>query len=104
DGLPYHVIIDELAETGRGLTPQNLTKWIQTGYEDYVKNRQTIEGVRTEAEFAADLVRELGSIDASTVHRACMMLTSLQMFNAVREYGDEALRKMLHLKPASYLT
>ena len=38
------------------------------------------------------------------VHRACLVLTSLQIFNAILEYGDEALRKMLHTKPASYVT
>src|SRR2546425_4644053 len=39
DGLPYRVIIDELAEAGRGLTPQSLTQWLKSGYEDYLKNR-----------------------------------------------------------------
>ena len=108
DGLPYKVIIDELAEAGRGITPQSLTKWLQSGYEDYLKNRQNIEEAKTQAEFAADLtadlLRELGDIDVSTIHRACLMLTSLQIFNAIEEYGDEALKKMLHTKPASYLT
>src|SRR5437667_8459574 len=56
DGLPYRVIIDELADTGRGLTPQSLTQWLKSGYEDYLKNREKIEGARTEAEFAADLL------------------------------------------------
>src|SRR6266567_9243009 len=27
DGLPYHVIIDELGEAGEGLNTQNLTNW-----------------------------------------------------------------------------
>src|SRR6266550_1460647 len=62
DGLPYKVIIDELAESGRGLTPQSLTKWLQSGYEDYLKNRQHIEEAKTQAEFSADLLRELGDI------------------------------------------
>ena len=104
DGLPYKVIIDELAEAGRGLTPQSLTKWLQSGYEDYLKNRQNIEEAKTRAEFSADLLRELGAIDVSTIHRACLMLTSLQIFNAIEEYGDEALRKALHVNPCSYFT
>src|SRR5205823_866335 len=103
DGLPYKVVIDELAESGRGITPQSLTKWLQSGYKDYLKNRENIEEARTQAEFAADLVRDLGDIDVSTIHRACLMLTSLQIFNAIDQYGDEALRKMLHVKPASYI-
>src|SRR5438445_488283 len=43
DRLPYKVIIDELAESGRGITPQSLIKWLQSGYEDYLKNRENIE-------------------------------------------------------------
>src|SRR5438477_5351211 len=103
DRLPYKVIIDELAESGRGITPQSLTKWLQSGYEDYLKNRENIEEAKSQAEFAADLLRDLGDIDVSTIHRACLMLTSLQIFNAIDQYGNEALRKMLHVKPASYI-
>src|SRR6266487_2258975 len=47
DGLPYKVIIDELAEAGRGITPHSLSKWLQSGYEDYLKNRQNIEEAKT---------------------------------------------------------
>src|ERR1051326_2883382 len=72
DGLPYKVIIDELAEAGRGLTPQSFTKWLQSGYEDYLKNREKIDEAKTQAEFAADVVRELGDIDISTIHRASL--------------------------------
>src|SRR3989442_15818792 len=62
DGLPYKIIIDELAEAGRGITPQSLAKWLQSGYEDYLKNCQNIEEAKTQAEFAADLLRELGDM------------------------------------------
>jgi hypothetical protein len=104
DSLPYKAIIDGLGEAGRGVTPQSLTEWLRTGYEDYLKKRETIQDAKTQAEFAADLLRELGGIDVSTIHRACMMLTALQIFNAIDEHGDEALRKMLQTKPASYCT
>ena len=63
-----------------------------------------IEEAKTQAEFAADLLRELGNIDVSTIHRACLLLTSLQIYKAIDEYGDEALREMLQIKPASYCT
>ena len=103
DGLPYHVIIEELGETAHGLNPQSLAKWVQSGYEEYLKERTMIEGVKTQAEYAADLLRELGSVDASVVHRACMMVASLQMLKAIRKYGNEALRDMLLANPSSYI-
>src|ERR1051326_7815569 len=102
DGLPCRVIVDELAEAGGGLTPQTLPDWLKSGYQDYLKNREKIGEARTQAEFAADLVRELGDIDLSTIHRACLVLTSVQIFTAIEEYGEDALRQILCTKPASY--
>lgn len=103
DGLPYHIIIEELGETVQGLNTGSLAQWVQGGYEDYLKQRRTIEGVKTEAEFAADLLRELGDIDPGVIHRACMVVATLQMFHAIEEYGDKALRDMLRLNPSTYL-
>src|SRR6266576_4677505 len=55
DSLPYHVILDELGEAAQGLTASSLVQWVEAGYADYLKERQTIEDVKTEGEFAADL-------------------------------------------------
>ena len=104
DGLPYHVIVDELAEAGRGITPQSLAQWLQTGYEDYLKNRDQIEQAKTQAEFAADLLKELGGIDFTTIHRASLALAAIQIFTAIEEHGEAALRKMIEAKPSSFLT
>ena len=103
DGLPYHVIIEEVGQTAQGLNPQSLAKWVQSGYEEYLKERTMIEGVKTQAEYAADLLRELGGVDVSVVHRACMIVASLQMFKAIRKYGNDALKDMLLANPGSYL-
>src|SRR4051794_31908299 len=54
DGLPYRVIIDELAEKAQGLTSQSFTEWLKSGYEHYLKNREKIGDAKTQAEFAAD--------------------------------------------------
>ena len=34
DGLPYHILIEELGEAGQGLKPQNLTDWVQGRYQE----------------------------------------------------------------------
>jgi hypothetical protein len=104
DALPYRVILDELAESGRGLTAQSLAQWVQTGHQQHLKNRQSIDGVKISTEFAADLVRELGQIEPSVVHRASMSVVALQIFDAIREHGDKALNDMLQTKPSSYIS
>ena len=103
DALPYHVILDELAESGRGLTAQSLAEWVQTGRQHYLQQRQSIESAKAKAEFAADLVRELGQIEPSVIHRACMSVVAIQIFAAIMEHGDKALVDMLRTKPASYI-
>src|SRR3989454_12280409 len=55
------------------------------------------------AEFAVDLVRELGQIEPSVIHRACMSVVAIQIFAAIMEHGDKALVDMLRTKPASYI-
>ena len=85
------------------VSARGLAKWTKGGYEDYLEERQATEEVKSQAEFAADFLRELGNIDPSVIHRACHILVSYQMFRAIREFGDEALRDMLQAKPSSYL-
>jgi len=103
DNLPYHVILDEVGEAAQGLTPSSLAEWVKAGYADYLKERQTIEDVKTQSEFAADLLRELGNVDPTVIHRACMVITNLQLFRAISESGDQALADMLRANPSSYL-
>src|SRR5258707_12661656 len=103
DSLPYHVILDELGEAAQGLNASSLAQWVKGRYQDYLKERQTIEDVKTESEFAADLLRELGNIDRSVIHRACLVVANLQFFRAIRESGDQALKDMLRANPSSYL-
>src|SRR6266576_7006721 len=59
DRLPYHVIVDELGDTAQGLSAGSLAKWTKGGYEDYLKQREVTEDVKSQAEFAADFLREL---------------------------------------------
>jgi hypothetical protein len=104
DGLPYHVLIEELGEAGQGLSVESLAAWVQGRYHEYLKDRDTMEHIKARKEFASDLLRELGDADPDLIYRACRVVAALQIFEAILEYGDETLRKMLHLKPATYLT
>ena len=103
DGLPYHVLIDELGDAGHGLNIQSLAEWVQGRYQQYLKDRDTIEHVKARQEFASDLLRELGNADPALIYRACRVVAALQIFDAILEYGDETLRRMLHVNPGSYV-
>ncbi|HWW01255.1 MAG TPA: hypothetical protein VNZ64_16280 [Candidatus Acidoferrum sp.] len=103
DGLPYRVIIDELGEAGRGLNIQNITNWVQGGYQDYLKHQDAIDRAKAQVELAIDLLREIGDADIAQVRRACNFVAALQLFQTLRDHGDETLKNMLQANSAKYL-
>jgi len=104
DRLPYHVLIEELGQSGQGLHAGHLAEWVRGRYQDYLKDRESIDQARASAEFASDLLRELGSTEPSQIYRACQIVAGLQIFDAILEHGDKALEDMLLRNPASYLS
>jgi hypothetical protein len=104
DGIPYHVIIDELGEAGEGLNTQNLTNWKQGGYQEWVKNQELIERTRAQTEHAIDLLRETdGTANAAKVVEACHMVGATQLMEALLDHGDDAVKKLLVDKPETYI-
>jgi hypothetical protein len=104
DGIPYHVIIDELGETGEGLNTQNLTNWRQGGYQEWVKNQELIEQTRAQTETAIDILRETeGAANAATVVEACHIVGATQLMQALLDHGDDAAKKLLVDKPDTYI-
>ena len=61
DGLPYHVILDELGETAQGLSAGGLATWVKGSYQDYLKERQTIEAVPPRAQIQQHAQRTFGT-------------------------------------------
>src|SRR6266850_1198392 len=102
DGLPYPVIIDELGEAGEGLNAQNLTNWKNGGYQDYLKVQETIDKLKAQTETAIDILSETG-IDARKIHEACNLVAATQLFSALIEHGDAALKKLLVDEPSKYI-
>ena len=104
DGLPYHVIIEELGEAGESLNTQNLTNWKQGGYQDWVKNQALIERTRAQTEFALDLLRQTGDADPALVTEACHLVAGVQLLHALMDHGDQAVKKLLLDKPQTYIS
>jgi hypothetical protein len=104
DGLPYHVILDELGQAGEGINLQNLTNWKQGGYQDWIKNQELAERTRAQTEMAIDLLRENPDVDPAMVTKASSLVGAAQLFQAIQDYGDAALKKMLQEKPEKYIS
>ena len=104
DGLPYHVIIDELGEAGEGLNTQNLTNWKQGGYQDYLKIQETIEKIKAQTEAATEILQGVEGIDTAKIMEACRQVAAVQFMEALMEQGDDAIRKAIADEPARYFT
>jgi hypothetical protein len=102
DGLPYRVIIDELGEGGSGLNCQNITNWVQGGYQDYLRLQEAIHKAKLQTEFAADFLRETGPLDPALLSQALNLVAGTQLFDALRKHGDQALENMFRDRPARY--
>jgi|SRR5436309_6884213 len=62
-----------------------------------------MEHAKARMEFASDLLRELRSAGANLIYRACRVVAALQIFDAILEHGDTALRDMLQRNPSTYI-
>ncbi len=103
DGLPARVIIDELGQAGEGLNPQNITNWVQGGYQDYLKAQEDFQRAKTQVEAAFELLKESPDLSSRSVRQATDLVAALQLFQVIRDYGEEALQQMFQTSPAKYL-
>jgi len=103
NGLPYHFLIDEKPEAGETLDPQSLNNLEEGASEEDLQVQALADHAQARMETAADLVRELGDADLTRIHQACHLLAALQVFEAIREHGVDALHKLLLDDPAKYL-
>jgi len=104
DGLPYHVIIDELGEAGEGLNTQNLTNWKQGGYQDYLEQQAFIDRSVAQIEAASEILKICGDMTPAKIYRACELIAAGQCLDVLLDDGEASLRKALAKNPACYLT
>ena len=104
DGVPYKTIIQRLGEAGKHLTEDNLTRWRQGGYQDYLNAQLLAERARAQTEAAADIARDTGHADAITLQKVCNEIALLQYFETLMQHGDQIARNSLRNNPAKMIT
>src|SRR6266478_8133422 len=102
EGLPYRDIIQRLGEHGKNLSKQNLSRWKQGAYQDYLNDQQLAEHNRLQMEFAAQLLPEMPA-DCLQIKEACNCLAALQTFKALQEQGSALLNAALKADPFAIL-
>jgi len=82
DGVTYPAIIQRLGEEGKGLNVMNLSRWKDTGYQDWLLEQAFIARTRARQETPGELVRDF---DATEVNHAALQLATLHIFETLRD-------------------
>ena len=90
DGVTYPATIQRLGEEGKGLNVMNLSRWKDTGYQDWLLEQAFIARTRARQETPGELVRDF---DATEVNHAALQLATLHIFETLR---DLALPPLYH--------
>ncbi len=97
DGLPYHEILQTLGDDAKAITENNLTRWSNTGYKDWLHHFQRLEEVRVQQEVAMDMACPDGG---SKIHEATLQLAATKLAEMVRNLDCSDFKDLLRDDPA----
>ena len=101
EGLPYKEIIQRLGDHGKHLNKQNISRWKQGPYQEYLKGQDFNEFTRHQMEFAAELLPEMPE-NSRQLQEACNRIAALQVFNALLRQGAALVTNTLQLQPENF--
>lgn len=100
DGAKYSAVIKFLeSKDVFGLNDQNITNWVNGGYQDWLKEQSRLDDMKAKREFAMQIVREN---EGSKLHEATLHLAQSQCYEALADFDISALKELLHEKPENY--
>jgi hypothetical protein len=88
DGRPYAEIIKKLGRDGKHLTVPNVSRWKDSGYQDWLLDQAFVARIRLAQESAWDLST---GFDATRVTHAALQLATLHIFTALRDLQSGSL-------------
>ena len=102
DGVDYPHIIDYLTQSGfPGFSPQNLSRWKDGGYEDWLQHRSRMEELELKTSLAIELAK---NSDGSKFQEATLNLTAIQFFELLNRFEPVHLAKALAERPEKFPT
>jgi len=100
DGVPYEQIIQTLQQRGYpDFNPQNLTNWKEGGFQDWLREQERLDAIQLEREATTELVKNL---QGPAFTDAAIQLASFHLFQVLRTFNPEDLKKQLAERPRCY--
>lgn len=82
-------VLDELFNE-EPITPQNLSEWRQGGYQDWLRQRERVENLKTLSAYAADLAKAGGSLTEGAA-----AIAGGKMLELFESLDEERLEKLV---------
>jgi len=93
----YHQIVARLAELGHpGIRPQNLSEWRKGGYQDWLRLKQELDGLKSDRERLLHLAND--SKAAENLARNNDFLLALRLNRILSKAMDCDIEKLLSLR------
>ena len=99
DGVIYPRILEALGEDGKGLAKSHLINWRKTGHQDWLKQQERLEYMRSIREFAMEAAR---GNEGSVLHEAGLQLAAAQVYELLMDFEPESLKAKLKGSPENY--
>jgi hypothetical protein len=100
DGKSYPDILSQLGPEGEGLNDDNIGNWRAGGYQDWLRQQQKVEILRSRQEFAMDIVRH--EKDATKVHQATLQIAAANLCELLIDLDPVSLQNLLQEDPDKY--
>ena len=100
DGVPYAQILSTLGESAKGINENNLTRWSQGGYQDFLKVLLSLAETRVKQEVAMDLACPEGG---SRIHEATLQLAAAGLADMLRQFDFSAFGEQLQADPTKLI-
>jgi hypothetical protein len=89
-----------MAELGVSLNPENVSKWYQTGFQDYLSRLERLDYQRAKYEAASDLML---NIDISKIPEAGLQTAAAQIYDLLDRFTPADIAGSLADEPDRYI-
>jgi len=100
DGASYSSVINRMAEQGISLNSENVSKWYQSGFQDYLASLERFDQQRAKYEAANDLLQ---NIDASKIPEAGLQTAAAQIYDLLDKFAPDDIAAAMANEPDKYI-
>ncbi|MDB6059539.1 MAG: hypothetical protein JWO95_3383 [Verrucomicrobiales bacterium] len=100
DNVPYGEIIEQLKTKGHpGFNRVNLTRWVKSGYQDWVLERERIQSLGLKMGDPKEWINQFESLGLTECKQFNSLMLAAQMAQAMRDFDPKALTNRLNAAP-----